>query len=53
MDLEGRCSQRPGAAVRFRIGDTYDALSCILRHGLTRVEAAPLQIEDDDDADDC
>ena len=29
--LEGRCLQRPGAAVRFRIGDTYDALSCTCR----------------------
>src|SRR5262245_31958428 len=29
--LEGRCLQRPGAAVRFRLGDPDDALSCISR----------------------
>jgi hypothetical protein len=29
--LEGRCLQRQGAAIRFRLGDGFDALSCIYR----------------------
>jgi hypothetical protein len=29
--LEGRCLQRQGAAVKFRIRNAYDALSCICR----------------------
>jgi hypothetical protein len=48
MGLEGRCLQRLGAAARSRIGDIYDALSCICRRRLGEGRSGSLQrIEDE------